>query len=531
MVTKRKQHSSKNPVKQGLDARAPSPIKSGFHALSLPRQESDSLRRPAAGRHPARKTRLPSASGRNLSVKRITRVMSLYQFVLALVLGLYVGFARLNQLRFIARDPILTGILQVTRLPPQSTLWRFLASLHLNVARQILSMQRQLRERAWAAANVRLTTVTLDTDTTVHTLYGQQMGGRKSYNPKNKGKRSYQPILTFLAETREYLMGGLRHGDRPTGKQIAAHLESAFRALPAGVKKIFARADSGFYCWEAVAAYEQARCQFVIVACKTRRLVEQLQQAEWKPSPHSDAAAECEFLYQPQGWGRICRFVALRYEKEPETEEVEQYQLFETSAYTYRVFVTNLTDPIAAVVWFYNQRAGAENLIKEANNDAGLAAHPSRRFDMNRNHFQLVMLAYNLNCWLLLFQREADATPEKLRHTTLATARLRFLFVAAKIWRHAGRTGISYSDQYQEQGLFERLMRRLRGDCAAGIELGAGGGGCAALRGAPCIKFYALAASYWEHAVCEPAFCPPGIGRRLKLRGKQQKRRLAKSLR
>ena len=225
---------------------------------------------------------------------------------------------------------------------------------------------------------------------------------------------------------------------------------------------IFARADSGFYCWEAVEAYEQARCQFVLVARKTRRLVEQLQQAEWKPSPHSDAAAECEFLYQPQGWGRACRFVALRYEKEPETDEVKQYQLFETSAYTYRVFVTNLAEPIAVVVWFYNQRAGAENLIKEANNDAGLAAHPSRRFDMNRHHFQLVMLAYNLNCWLLLFQREADATPEKLRHTTLATARLRFLFVAAKIWRHAGRTGISYSDQYQEQGLFERLMRRLR---------------------------------------------------------------------
>ncbi len=139
-----------------------------------------------------------------------------------------------------------------------------------------------------------------------------------------------------------------------------------------------ARADAGFYCWEAVAAYEQARCQFVIVARKTRRLVEQLQQAEWKPSPHSDAEAECEFLYQPEGWA-------------------QQYQLFATSSYTYRVFVTNLAEPIAAVVWFYNQRAGAENLIKEANNDAGLAAHPSRRFDMNRNHFQLVMLAYNLN--------------------------------------------------------------------------------------------------------------------------------------
>ena len=71
-------------------------------------------------------------------------------------------------------------------------------------------------------------------------------------------------------------MGGLRNGDRPTGRQIAAHLESAFRALPHGVKKILARADSGFYCWEAVEAYEKAACQFVIVARKTRRLVEQL---------------------------------------------------------------------------------------------------------------------------------------------------------------------------------------------------------------------------------------------------------------
>ena len=200
MVTKRKQHSSPRPVKQGCRARAPRPNKI---RASTPYNFRGKNLTPYGGLLPVatllEKLGFQALLEETLSVKRITRVMSLYQFVLALVLGLYVGFARLNQLRFIARDPILTGILQVTRLPPQSTLWRFLASLHLNVARQILSMQRQLRERAWAAANVRLTTVTLDTDTTVHTLYGQQMGGRKSYNPKNKGKRSYQPILTFLA--------------------------------------------------------------------------------------------------------------------------------------------------------------------------------------------------------------------------------------------------------------------------------------------------------------------------------------------
>ena len=395
---------------------------------------------------------------------RETRVMSLYKFIFGIVLGLYIGFPRLNQLRFIARDPMLTGILNEPRLPPQSTLWRFLASLHLNVATQILKIQRLMRQRVWHAANIGLKTVTLDTDTTVHTLYGNQMGARKSYNPKNKGKKSYQPMLTFMAETREYIWGELRNGDRPTGKQVYDHLKNAIAALPAGIQEISARADSGFYCAEAVQAYEEGNCGFVIVARKTSRLVEQLQNADWKPSPKTDADEQCEFVYQPEGWMKAYRFVALRYAKDEQDEPADevQYQLFETRPYKYRVFVTNLKDPIPLVVWFYNQRAGAENLIKEANNDAGLAAHPSARFDVNRNHFQLAMLAYNLNAWLMLFNREPQADANALKHTTLATSRLRFLFIAAKIWRHAGRAGVSYADHYEEKTTFQRLMSRLR---------------------------------------------------------------------
>ena len=400
-----------------------------------------------------------------LTVRRRTKAMSLYQFVLAMVLACYVGFSRLYHLRFLEREPMLTGILHVLRLPPQCTFWRFLAALHLGVARQVLQVQRRMRGRVWEAAHVQLSEVTLDTDTRVHTFFGNQMGGRKSYNPKNKGKKSYQPILTFVAETKEYLAGALRKGDRPTGEEIAVHLESAFAALPPCVKTVRARADSGFYCWEAVEAYQKRNCRFILVARKTSRLVDTLKAADWKASPRTDADGQCEFRYQPEGWDRAYRFLALRYEKKPEAREAdepEQYQLFDTPEYTYRVFVTDMDGPLDALVWFYNRRAGAENLIKEANNDAGLAAHPSNRWMMNANWFQIVMLAYNLNCWLLLFNREEHEGPETLRHTTLATARLRFLFVAAKIWRHAGRVGVSYSDHYQEQGIFQRLRDRLR---------------------------------------------------------------------
>jgi hypothetical protein len=466
MVTDRTKDSQKAPEKQGSEDSASEPNKIN---ASTPYDFNAKSLTPYGGLLPVitmlEKLDFRSLVEETLTSKRIPRAMDLYRFVLGIVLGLYIGFPRLNQLRFIARDPILTGILNVTKLPVQSTFWRFVNALHLNVARQILGIMGTLRERVWAAANVKLEFVTLDTDTTVHTLYGRQMGGRKGYNPKNKGKKSYQPMLTFIAETREYVWGGLRNGDRPTGKQIGDHIRNVCAALPACVERILGRADSGFYCWEAIEAYEECKARFVISARKTTRMVEQLRQAEWRVSKKTDAGWECEFRYQPAGWKKAYRFIALRKEKaheEVEAEENEQYQLFETSQYKYRVFVTDLTDPIYFVVWIYNQRGGGENLIKEANNDAGLTAHPSKRFDVNGNHFQLAMLAYNLNCWLMLFNREPEAKVTELCHTTLATARLRFLFVAAKIWRHAGRTGVSYSDHYEEKGVFERLMNRLR---------------------------------------------------------------------
>jgi hypothetical protein len=111
-----------------------------------------------------------------------------------------------------------------------------------------------------------------------------------------------------------------------------------------------------------------------VVARKTARLVDELKAADWKRSPRTDAGGQCEFFYQPEGWGEAYRFPALRYEKKPAAgaaEEPEQYQLFDTPEYTYRVFVTNMDAPLDALVGFYRGRASAENLIKEANNGAG----------------------------------------------------------------------------------------------------------------------------------------------------------------
>jgi stalled ribosome alternative rescue factor ArfA len=192
-VSNKTEHSDKTPTRQGAEEVIAEPNKIG---ASTPYDFEGKNLTAYGGLLPVatmlEKLGFQQLVEDTLTVKRATRAMSMYQFVLAMVLAVYVGFSRLHHLRFLKREPMLTGILKVLRLPPQCTFWRFLASLHLGIVRQLLEVQRRMRERVWEAAHVQLAAVTLDTDTTVHTLFGHQMGGRKSYNPKNKGKKSYQ---------------------------------------------------------------------------------------------------------------------------------------------------------------------------------------------------------------------------------------------------------------------------------------------------------------------------------------------------
>jgi hypothetical protein len=255
MVNNRKEHTCKTPAKQGPDEVSSKPMKI---TASTPYDFQGSKLTAYGGLLPVatmlEKLQFPQLIEEHLTITRLTTSMPGFRFVLGMVLALYVGFSRLNHLPFLEREPMLTGILQVGKLPPQCTFWRFVASLQLVVARQLLEVGRRMRQRVWEAAHVRLEEVTLDTDTTIQTVYGRQMGARKGYNPKHRGKKSLQPIVTFLAETREYLGGELRNGDRPTGQQIAHPLDSVCSALPESVQRVYARADSGFYCWEAVQA-------------------------------------------------------------------------------------------------------------------------------------------------------------------------------------------------------------------------------------------------------------------------------------
>lgn len=66
-------------------------------------------------------TRAPQGTERDKPDPNKIGALPIYQFLLGMVLALYVGFSRLNHLRFVAHDAMLTGILnpegKATELP------------------------------------------------------------------------------------------------------------------------------------------------------------------------------------------------------------------------------------------------------------------------------------------------------------------------------------------------------------------------------------------------------------------------------
>jgi len=131
MVNDRHQDTCRKPVKQGIPRVLPEPNRIG---ASTPYDFEARNLTAYGGLLPVatllEKLGFQQLVKATLTVKRKTKSLTMYRFVLAMVLVCYVGFSRLYHLRFLKREPMLTGILAVQQLPPQCTCWRFLASVH-----------------------------------------------------------------------------------------------------------------------------------------------------------------------------------------------------------------------------------------------------------------------------------------------------------------------------------------------------------------------------------------------------------------
>jgi hypothetical protein len=370
-----------------------------------------------------------------------------YRMVLGVLLLLFIGFQRLGHFAYVRADAMVCGVLRVAVLPAVTTFWRYLRALTIVQSAALLRLGAALRARVWALCAYRPTRVTVNIDTTVSTVYGAIEGARKGHNPKHRGKQGLRPVLCFLAETREYLCGSQRRGETITLREVARQIRQFRKLLPLYVRAVRVHGDGEFIGWESVKACQDEEFEFTF---GNKRCAPAFPEAGWYRHG-ADEYNECR--YQPQGWETPCRFVVMRIPKDQRGER--QLTLLEGEKYLYRVFVTNVPGRPHTVIADYDQRAAVEPLIGEAQRE-GILAIPSKRFQSHHAFFQVVMLAYNLWRWMKLLAGHAERqaqrgrpVPEPQRISmpdhTLRIARLKLLFVAAKICFHNNRDEVLYS--------------------------------------------------------------------------------------
>ena len=374
-----------------------------------------------------------------------------YRMVVGVLVLLFIGFNRLWHFTYIRLDAMVCGFLRVVCLPVASTFWRYVDSLGINQANSFLNIMKILRERVWQQCGLTYTKIHISIDTTVETIYGNQQGARKGHNTKNRGKKGYRPVVAFIDETREYVMGKLRKGVTMSGQETARFVRRLKDQLPGCVKTVLLRADGEFLSWEAVAAAIEEGFHFIIgnKGCRPP-----FDPKTWYRPRKRKAIEYNSCIYQPTGWGQPCRFVAMRIAKEqslPSGEPI-QCELFEDDQYTYRIFCTDLSGKPRKVIALYDKRADVENLVGESKRE-GLDAIPSSKFKTNYAYFQIVMLAYNI--WRY-FKMMAQLGSQKVKaqvpadlsgvmNNTIRIARLKLLLIASKLVSHGNGHKVKYS--------------------------------------------------------------------------------------
>ena len=370
-----------------------------------------------------------------------------YRMAAGILMLLFIGFQRLWHFTYIRDDAMLCGILRVKMLPAVSTFWRYLRSMSIIQSQSLVRLGGVLRHRVWELCEYRPKRVTVNIDTTVSTVYGEIEGARKGHNTRHRGKKGLRPVLCFLAETREYLCGSQRRGQTMKNKEVSRQIRQFRRLLPEHVKEVRVHGDGEFIGWDSIKACKEEGFRYTF---GNKRCNPSFPEEEWYRYG-AYGYNECE--YQPMGWEEPSRFVVMRIRKEDRRDR--QLKLLESENYVYRVFATNETMRPHNVIGGYDPRADAENLIGEAQRE-GVLAIPSKNFQAHHAFFQIVMLAYNIWRWMKLLaghaqkqRQEGKEVEERLQIAmpdhTIRIARLKMLFVAAKIRFHGNRDEVRYS--------------------------------------------------------------------------------------
>ncbi len=261
------------------------------------------------------------------------------QVLVSVVLASFSGINRLMRIAMFTRDALIMALLNL-----QQGLNKDVISVRLKELGQAgaIKLQEYLfgLTTDWLTKS-QLNSITVDADSTVKTVYGNQEGAAKGFNSKNKGAKSYHPLLAFVSELKIAVNTWFRTGSAYTSNGICEFIKQTKAILPPTIKRVFFRADSGFF---------------------SGALFDLLESQNWQIQKNNPDIAICEFDYKGKGWKKTRKLRAIRtIAKWVEVEFMGKKQL--APVYQYACYCSNLNYDALKLHEIYKQRSTSETWI------------------------------------------------------------------------------------------------------------------------------------------------------------------------
>ena len=387
---------------------------------------------------------------RHLAYPRRNSRYTVSQMVLALIYPIILGLDRIETASFLRSNGTFQYLTGLPSFPDPQTLRRFLLQAPPGFWQQLHRVNDRLLQ-TFIHLPAHRSRLIFDLDSTVLTVFGHQDGAEVGYNPRYRGKRSYNPLLCMEANSSYLWDAQLRAGNASTWDGSIELLQTCFGNVPADIRELRVRADAGFGGNPVFDAVESRPAQYAVVARMTPALQRLWPGLRYRPVNRDWEMADVE--HRPQSWSRARRFlVARRFLAADE----KQPTLFSLGRYVYRAWVTNLSLTPLGVWHFYDARAAIEPRIGELLQDYSLGKIPTRSFAANALFLEIIRLAYNL---VTAFQRLC--LPESWQHLTLSQLRYKLFLLPGELTRPQNRPVLRLRQSSMLQALADDILHTI----------------------------------------------------------------------
>ena len=182
---------------------------------------------------------------RRLAYHRHNSDYSVSQMLLALICPIILGLDRIETASLLNANGSFQYVTGLQSFPNPQTLRRFLLNAPDHLRKQLHFANDRLSQRFIHLPEHRSRLI-FGLDSTVVPSFGHQEGAEVGYNPRYRGKRSYDPLLCVEANSSFLWDVELRRGDAGTWEGSEELLACCFHSTPSAIREIRVRADAGF---------------------------------------------------------------------------------------------------------------------------------------------------------------------------------------------------------------------------------------------------------------------------------------------